>query len=163
MTQEGKAIEGDAADVKALESRSDDEVRSLMFLILEGDHQNRNDLAGERVKDLRQMRATRIWAFRWFLVPFALTFWTMLMALGAAIYFPGIWCGESPLNILAPDDNGELAWPLAIFISGTFLGAITVFGATAVGVFASSRNKADGDALSPATDMLNKATGKEKE
>ena len=153
MTVGGKSIGKDAETAAAAENEASERKKAeTQSLIEEGDRQIQIALAAEQAKDLQQKRAVRSRvsqqkhrirdiSFKCVMLPFAFIAALMMVALGLAAYVPGLWtlfCGRSPLLVLLESENP--AWPLGVLISGTFIAFIAVFGAFAVGIFA-SRNK----------------------
>ena len=139
--------------------------------ISEGNFRIRQSLSDELLQSMRQERALRLdnhrqaagirrIIFRCVMLPFAALAGLMMLGLGLAVYAPGVWtwfCSRSPLlpYFEKAVSDSSVAWPLGVFISGTFLSFVAVFGALAFGVFATLRKKSDESASEKILDALN--------
>ena len=108
--------------------------------IIEGDHYDRKRLNEERIAAMRQAREMQKFAF----------YRVMLPLLGASVLaLAGLGVAVACFDFVATPQGSEYGgarpspWPKVVFISGTFLTFIFVFGAFVKGVFASSRGGED--------------------
>ena len=128
--------EGAEADKQA---SSQEKATGRWLEIEEGDRADRSKLAAEHLEGIRQMRKIRNIAF-WVMLTLLVFSSAAVLALGVAVA-----CYDFVATVPGSEYGGGFPspWPKVVFISGTFLMFILVFGAFVKGVFAVWRDKGD--------------------
>ena len=140
--ERGKVLAEDASKGEDAEKEASAQERAarLSMEIAEGDHSDRRELNAERLREMRQTRKIRQLTFYWVMLPLLALSSFALLALGVAAARYGF------VDIVqGSEDGGAMSspWPKVVFISGTFLTFIFVFGALVKGVFASPRREGE--------------------